>query len=291
MTDLDFQLIGGSVRRAQLGESPVWNPETGDIWWVDIDGSALLRWQAGTELVHRWSTPEVPGFVVLTDEGLPAVGMQTGIFLFDPDLVEFERIVPFENPGERFNDAAVDRRGRLWVSTMAMDVREGAARVFLVTEALELKPVVSGLTIPNGLAVDLERDRLYFSDSHPDIQMIWTLDLKDDLPKTGRPNAFATTRTLKGRPDGAALDEDGYYWIAGVDGAALYVFDPDGRLKRTIAVPFPAPTKLTFFGQARRSIAVTSKVMGENGGLLGVADLPETFTPGKSQPSWTTGQL
>ncbi len=273
-----------------MGESPVWNPETGDIWWVDIDGRAILRWQAETEQVHRWSTPEVPGFAVLADGGLPAVGMQTGIFLFDPGRAEFERIVPFASPGRRFNDAAVDRSGRLWVSTMAMDVRKEAAKIFLVTDGLELKPVVSGLTIPNGLAIDLQRGRLYFSDSHPGIQMIWTLRLKDGLPETGRPEAFATTRTLKGRPDGAALDEDGRYWIAGVDDAALYVFDPDGRMERTIAVPFPAPTKLTFFGQACRSIAVTSKIVGENGGLLGVADLPDTFAPGLSQPFWVMGR-
>lgn len=289
MASLNLELIRKEEGRALLGESPVWDPETGDIWWVDVTGKKLFRLDGGSRDVVRWNTPECPGFVVLTAPCRPAVGMQTGIYVFDPQRTNFDLLVSFEKAGHRFNDATVDQLGRLWTSTMALDAETGVAAVHMVSEDLVLEPLVQGLTIPNGLAVDLERGRLFYCDSHRDVQSIWFRDLKPGYAETGREMLFATTKALKGRPDGAALDVRGFYWIAGVDGAELYVFSPDGQLGRSTPLPFPAPTKLAFFGPGGRSIAITSKAIGEDGGYMALADMPEAFNSGITQPYWTAG--
>ncbi|MCB1461310.1 MAG: SMP-30/gluconolactonase/LRE family protein [Nitratireductor sp.] len=282
---LSVELLRQADSRAQLGESPVWDPATDDIWWVDIDSRKLLRTRLGSGSVDIWNTPEIPGFVVLTASERPAIGMQTGIFAFDPATSAFERIVGLDMQGHRFNDATVDAHGRLWTSTMALDARPGSAAIHRVAD--RLVRVVGGLAIPNGLAVDLVRGRLFYSDSHPDIQRIWIRPVQPVSAMAGEPTLFSTTHVLKGRPDGAALDERGHYWIAGVDGAGLYVFDRHGRLETEIQVPFPAPTKLCFTGTQARALAITSKGIGEDGGYLALADLPETFAPGTTQPYWT----
>lgn len=287
--NLAFRLVGGADDRAELGESPVWDPETGDLWWVDIDGRALFRYRADLGEVRRWPTPEIPGFVVLAGPEQPAIGMQTGIHAFDPETAGFECRVPFTGPGQRFNDAAVDCYGRLWAATMALDAERQRASIFRVTGRLALEPLVAGLTIPNGLAYDPQRDRLYYSDSHRDIQTIWRNSPAAGEADRAEAVIFATTTALRGRPDGAALGSDGSYWIAGVDGAELYVFDPDGTLRWTVPVPFPAPTKVAFFGAGGRSIAVTSKNQGENGGRLAISELPESLAPGLIQPFWKAG--
>jgi len=289
MVKLDFELIRVEDGRAALGESPVWDPATGDLWWVDVTGKALFCLDTDAGSIRHWKTPEYPGFVVLMGARKPAVGMETGIFLFDPATGAFDRLVPFDRDGHRFNDATVDQKGRLWTSTMALDAKPASADIVQVTGDRTLKPVVRHLTIPNGLAVDLDRGRMFYSDSHPATQSIWTMSVDARTAATGDAGLFATTKSLQGRPDGAALDASGNYWIAGVDGGELYVFDPEGRIFNTVPVPFPAPTKIAFQGADGRSVAVTSKQIGEDGGYVAIARLPEASVPGAVQPYWDMG--
>lgn len=289
MASLSFQIFSRQHEKAQLGESPCRDPESDDLWWVDISGRQLLKTDTASGETVAWSTPECPGFVVLTAPGSPAVGMETGIFAFLPDLGAFEKLVEFDQPGCRFNDATVDQRGRLWASTMALDAQVGRAEIHLVTEDFGLETFVRELSIPNGLAVDLDRKRIFYSDSHPDIQSIWVKPIVGGSPLKGEATLFASTKNLGGRPDGAALDQDGFYWIAGVDGSELYVFDLDGKLHDTIPVPFPAPTKICFSGHDNRLVVVTSKETGEWGGYLVQATLPQEMTAGLVQPYWNPG--
>lgn len=268
---------------AQLGESPFW--DHGDhVWWVDIGGRRLLRTRLSTGAGESWPTPEIPGFVVLTGPRQAAVGMESGIFSFSPEAGTFERIVGFAGEGQRFNDATVDGSGRLWASTMAVDGARGRGALHLVSPDMTLKPVMDGLTTPNGLAADLGRGRLFISDSHPDIRMIWTAGCDFGTGEIGQRVEFASTAKLAGRPDGAALSTKGdIYWIAGVDGAELYGFARDGRLEHVVPVPFPAPTKLAFFGGG---VAVTAKGEGGYGGQIAVATGVPSILSGPAVPFW-----
>lgn len=283
MVSLSFQVFSQRHEKAQLGESPCWDPETNDVWWVDVSGHQLLKTEIASGETIVWKTPECPGFVVLLASGSPAIGMETGIFTFHPDLGAFEKLIDFNQPGCRFNDATVDQQGRLWASTMALDAQAGRAAIHQISEDLRLDTLANGLSIPNGLAVDLDRGRIFYSDSHPDIQSIWV------KPMDGEATLFASTKKLNGRPDGAALDQDGFYWIAGVDGSEIYVFDLDGELHVTIPVQFPAPTKICFSGNDNRLVVVTSKEIGEWGGYLARAELPQGMAAGIAQPYWNPG--
>ena len=83
--------------------------------------------------------------------------------------------------------------------------------------------------------------------------------------------------------DGATVDAEGGYWLAGVSGGQLYRFAPDGRLDRSIDLPISRPTRPMFGGPALDRIYLTSiRVDGErqSGGLflvedVGVRGLPE----------------
>lgn len=288
MLEMTIQVFSTGHEPAQLGESCCWDPQRNALWWVDIGGKRLLKTDAATGVTQSWPTPELPGFVALTASDAAVVGMETGIFRFDPVAGTFDRILDLAQPASRFNDAIVDAQGRLWASTMPLDGAAGGGAIYRVTDSLELVPIVRGLTTPNGIAVDFARRRFIYSDSHPDLQRIWTLPLgADDLPVDPATD-FASTSALRGRPDGASLDDAGFYWIAGVDGSELYVFDLDGALHATVPVPFPAPTKVSFFGHDGRSVAVTSKDHGENGGYLAAGRLSQDVPAGAVQPYWVT---
>jgi sugar lactone lactonase YvrE len=61
-----------------------------------------------------------------------------------------------------------------------------------------------------------------------------------------------------GRPDGAAVDADGCYWICANDAGLVHRFTPDGRLDRSLAVPVKKPAMCAFGGAGLDTLFVTS---------------------------------
>jgi len=275
---------------AKLGESPAWSAREGCVWWVDIDGGLLCRTDIASGATSNWSTPERPGFVVLTEPDGLAVGMESGIFTFDPARSAFARIVAVDQPGHRFNDATVDWTGRLWAGSMALDATQPTGVLYAIGADRKPRPMIRGLRTANGLAADAKRSRLYLSDTNPAVQQIWTLALDGDQGLLGERSPFIDFTRLEGRPDGAALDEEGNYWIAGVGGAMVYRFTPDGRLLDIHPTPCQFPTKPAFIGPRLDRIALTSKG-GDTAADGAMAFSSPISPPGQAVPAWRIGGI
>lgn len=278
-----------SSAQALLGESPVWSARDGCVWWVDITGRKLLRSDADSGRTRVWRTPEEVGFVVRAHEGRIVVGMESGLFLFDALSGAFTLIYRLEGDRIRFNDAATDGAGRLWAATCDIDNKAPLGRLLRIDADLSVHPVATGLLTPNGLAVDSGRGQLYLSDSHPSVQTLWSAPLDLAGGALGERRRIAHFGELKGRPDGGAIDAQGTYWIAGVGGAALHAFSPEGRHLAEIATPMAAPTKFVFGGADLGTVFLTSKAGGEDDpggylfratpGLQGRRETPFAYAP------------
>ena len=256
-TLIEWTILPGTT--AELGESPVWDEQRQCVWWVDIDGRKLLRTSYPAMATEEWPMPERPGFVVLTDANLPAVGMETGIFLFDPSEKILDRITQLDEPGMRFNDATVDDFGRLWAGTMDMELKAGRGVLSAIGANCRPEIALEGLQIPNGLAFDGGRKRLYLSDSGNDIRTVWTFQVEPESHQLHNREVFAVFGDEDGKPDGAAIDESGNYWSAAILGGALRVFSPDGERIMACPMPFADPTKPAFAGGSLDRIFVTSR--------------------------------
>ncbi|MDF2371870.1 MAG: SMP-30/gluconolactonase/LRE family protein [Rhizobiaceae bacterium] len=285
-----YAFSSAKVPTALLGESPAVDQQAGQVWWVDTSGRRLFRTDLDGGESKFWTMPEEPGFVVLDQAGQPIIGMETGLFAFDPNKATLATLLNQTRLGHRFNDATVDDRGTLWVSTMPLDLAKGAAALWRVAADLALKPVIQDLCIPNGMTVDTGRSRLFYSDSHWDIQTIWTAPINPDTGDAGEPVFFADMKNKAGRPDGAALDAAGRYWIAAVDGAALYVYAPEGQFLFEVPLPVQSPTKPAFFGPRLEKLAVTSKSDGAKGGRLTFVSFAQDIVQGLQQPRWKRPQ-
>lgn len=273
---LDFAPLSPAL--ATLGESPVWSAAERCVWWVDVPSGTLFRTRInGGETDHmtdHWALPEQLGFVVLMADGGLALGMESGLFRFDPASEDLERIVENREPGTRFNDAATDGAGRLWAATVDLDNRRPVGTLYRISPDLSVTEIVSGLTTPNGVAVDDQRGRLYLSDSHPDVQTVWVAGLDLASGAVGDRAVLAHMHDFSGRPDGAAVDADGTYWIAGVGGGAIHGFDAAGRHCAVLATPCADPTKPAFGGAGLDRMVLTSKAGSHGGGSLMAADAP-----------------
>ena len=96
--------------------------------------------------------------------------------------------------------------------------------------------MVQDLIVANGLAFSPDDRILYHSNSHVSVRTIWAwdFDLADGVIRNRR--VFVDTTGMPGRPDGAAVDADGCYWMAAVDGWAIVRFTPAGKIDRQIAL-------------------------------------------------------
>ena len=94
----------------------------------------------------------------------------------------------------------------------------------------ELRPVITDLMIPNGIAFDQNESTLYVTDTLPGelgigIAFVYAYDLNQDgLPMNRR--IFSVSSV--GIPDGIKIDKAGRVWIAEGDG--INVRDPAGKL-------------------------------------------------------------
>lgn len=253
--------------RCEIGESPLWSGPEQAWYWVDIVARAVWRYTPGSDVLRRWQTPEMVACIARTTDGSLIAGMESGIFRLTLGLDEFAeatRLTPVEHASShmRFNDGRCDRQGRFWSGTMLMDMAQArpVGRLYRYEGSdAKLAPLVDDLIVQNGLAWSPDGRTMYLSDSHPTRRMIWAYDFDPDEGVPSGRRVFADMRAhAPGRPDGAAMDVDGCYWICANDGGAVLRFTPLGKLDRAIPVPMTKPAMCTFGGVNHDVLLVTS---------------------------------
>lgn len=253
-----FTIVGAT--RAQVGESPWWDRERNCLWWVDTFAPAVL--QTSSAATHVYPTAELAGGVALGDDGRLAVAMESGLFVLDPAGFGLTFLsAPAGLPvTHRFNDLTVDPRGRLIVGTMKksqLGPPEPTGELYSYDQG-RWTQLRDGLTTVNGLAFSPAGDRIYWSDSFPAINQIWHAAYDARTGNVGETELFIDMRKHRGRPDGAAVDEQGGYWIAAIGGGCLHRFLPDGTRDLTLELPIEHPTKPAFTGVGLKTLHVTS---------------------------------
>lgn len=253
--------------RNATGESPVWSTTEQALYWVDIPAKRLHRWSPADGKEHSWQASQMLACIAQTGNGSWIAAMENGLFSITPhaDGSLDSRLlasVTHALPGMRFNDGRCDRQGRFWAGTMVMNMAAGAPvgamYRYSADQAEPLKAQLQGFIVPNGLAFSPDGNTLYLSDSHPDVQKIWAFDYDTDTGTPHNRRLFVDMSKHPGRPDGAAVDAEGCYWICGNDAGLIHRFTPQGKLDRSLAVPVKKPTMCAFGGADLDTLFVTS---------------------------------
>lgn len=253
--------------RNAVGESPVWSPAGQALYWVDIPARKLHRWTLATQTLSTWQAPEMLACIAPTASGHWIAGAESGVFELSPQpegQLGFKRLATVSHaaPGMRFNDGRCDRQGRFLAGTMLMTMAssqgEGCIYSHQNNGAGQLVKLLDGFKTPNGMAFSPDGRTLYLSDSHPTVQLIWAFDYDTDTGTPSNRRVFVNMNPLPGRPDGAAVDADGCYWICGNDAGLVHRFTPEGKLDRSLAVPVKKPAMCAFGGPNLDTLFVTS---------------------------------
>lgn len=243
----------------------MWSVAEQALYWVDIEGKKIHRFDWADKSQQTWTTPERVGCIALVDDRRVIAAMESGVFelsLLDAPNTGLKLLAPITHPqaNMRFNDGRCDRSGRFWVSTMCMDMSLAAqvGAIYCLDEAGLSVARVEGLITPNGMAFSPDDKTLYLSDSHPSVQKIWAFDF--DLHKATLSNErdFVDMLPLPGRPDGAAVDAQGNYWICANDAGRVHCFNPQGQHVSSLEVPVSKPSMCAFGGPDLNILFVTS---------------------------------
>jgi len=281
--------------RNAVGESPVWVPEENALYWVDIPAGGLQRWSAQSGHVHAWKAPQMLACIARHPDGGWVAGMESGFFRLHAHAdgsLDSEPLAQVDHarPDMRLNDGRCDRQGRFWAGSMVLDMGANAAEGTLYRYAAgqqgPLQRQLNGLIVPNGLAFSPDGRTMYLSDSHPLVQQVWAFDYDIDSGTPSNRRLYIDMNQHAGRPDGAAVDAEGCYWICGNDAGLVHRFTPDGRLDRSLALPVKKPSMCAFGGSRLDTLFVTSIRPGDDqdehslaGGVFaldpGVKGLPE----------------
>lgn len=208
-----------------LGERPVWDERTGQLWWVDIDAGTVHRLDSDGTLSSRKYADTV-GCLGLREHGGLILGTSGGLMLVDADGdVERTIAVPGVGDGQFFNDGVPDPSGRFLAGTSTADVTPGAATLWRLEPDMSLHAVLTGISESNGLGWSSDGRTMYYADSGTT-----DLTVHDYDPATGvaGPGRVLIHLDDGGVPDGFALDAEGDIWLAVWGGRSVRHYNPHG---------------------------------------------------------------
>jgi L-arabinonolactonase len=255
-----------------LGEGPVWCPRDRVLWWVDILGRQILRFNPDSLVLHRWSTERRPCCLAVREAGGLIVAFDKGFGLFDPrtGAVNWFADNEKDTPRTRINDGKCDRRGRFFVGTLDDELKEHLGALYRLDPDGESAQLDRGFGISNGPAWSPDDKRFYFGDSMD--KAIYVYDFDAEAGSVANKRVFATIDDGPGIPDGATVDAEGYLWNAHWDAWRIVRYAPNGRVDREIKMPVRRPTSCMFGGPHLETLYVTSAIWDPADPLL--ADEP-----------------
>jgi sugar lactone lactonase YvrE len=245
---------------AILGEGPVWDADAGILWWVDIEGKEIHRFDPLTRADTTIPTPSHVGAAALRASGGLVAALADGIWTVDPETGAIERWIELgEPPHVRSNESKCDPAGRLLVGTMAYDYGP-LGSLYSIEADGSLRRLLGELEIANGMAWSADGGTFYYIDSPTRRVDAFDYDLASGSIARQRPWLEFDDPVAK--PDGMAIDAEGGLWIAFWDAAEVRRYGPDRSLDVVVRVPAMQVTSAVFGGADLRDLYITSATTG-----------------------------
>jgi sugar lactone lactonase YvrE len=171
---------------------------------------------------------------------------------------------PYDPARERFNDGKCDPQGHFWVGTL-YEPRDPPLAALYSWDGEALSRRAEGITVSNGLAWSPDGRTMYWSDTKA--HTIWAFDFDGADGSLSRRRVFRAfdrrepgqpLATYGGRPDGAAVDVQGCYWVAMYEGQRLLRLAPTGETLAEVLLPVRCPTMPCFGGADLCTLFITT---------------------------------
>jgi sugar lactone lactonase YvrE len=244
----------------KLGETPIWSPEENALYWVDWGGGPTSRFEPDTGKFTTFPVDmPVTALARRASGGLIAIAFQ-GIYGWAPKTNEYQQLYGPAEPGRPeicYNDAAVDRQGRLLVGTVNMqDPFTPDGSLFRLDPDGLFHKLDTGYATANGIGFSPDGRKLYVTDQRH--RQIIALDYDTVDGTVSNRRLFACLPEGEGMPDGLIVDADGFIWSGHWDGWRLTRYDPDGKVERQVRFPVQHVISFVFGGPDLDELFVTT---------------------------------
>jgi len=262
--------------RAITGESPTWSEREQRLYWIDIDEPALHRFDPIAGKDQRWAMPCQIGAFALCRSGDILAALRLGLARISLLDGAFTALAgpPYNPLTHRFNEGKCDARGRFWVGAKyeplpgatverradASGALTGAAPIQMLGFGETLRPAQARAAIANGIAWSLDNRVMFLADTPT--QQVMAFDFDIESGALSSPRVYAQFHGSEGKPDGAAIDKDGFYWCALYGGGRVVRIAPNGEIEREIRLPVSQPTMCAFGDADYRSLYITTASQG-----------------------------
>ncbi|HEY4144341.1 SMP-30/gluconolactonase/LRE family protein [Pinirhizobacter sp.] len=240
-----YALVGESVRM-----------DGDDVLWLDPPQRRLLRWSPSDGslceialAVPIWSLGRRPdgSWVAAGEEGFHVIDVSTGALSAGPPA-------PLA-PGCRLNDMTIDAQGGLWAGSMHRGLLSGRGALYYAPDAhASVTRVADGLGVANGMA---------FRDGGTTLLVVDTLSRtllaypREGVSVLAEPFVITDFLAIPGKPDGMAIDAEGWVWVAMWGGGCIVRLAPNGAVEQMITLPAPHVGSLAFDGDGKAYVGTS----------------------------------
>jgi sugar lactone lactonase YvrE len=247
---------------AALAEGPVWLEASNELVWVDIERGEVHWLDPATGADRSLNVGTRPGAVLPDRAGGLVLAVPGGLSRLAAGAQVPTPLVQVEDiPRMRMNDAAVDRRGRIWVGSLHEEELPDLGFLYRVDPDLHVEQVLDRVTVSNGIDWSLDDSQMYFIDSPTRRVDVLDYDIETGTATNRRPfHVFADD--VPGMPDGMCVDAEGGLWVAMWGGSRVVGIGLDGRVHTHVDVASSQVTSVAFGGPDLRTLLITSATIG-----------------------------
>ncbi len=246
-----------------LGEGPVWDYKKMTLFWVDIEGYKLHRYDPSLEKYESWTFNEMIGAAVPMENRNMLLAMEKGLATYDCRAEHLIKLGVLENSDSRirFNDGKVGPDGAFWIGTMDKDCTPKAGNFFRVTPSLQPSEQIANTSVSNGMAWTSDNKTFYYIDSPSFKIRAFEFDLNNS--SISNPKVVIEVPKEFGSPDGMCIDEEDMLWVAHWGGNCVRRWNPKtGKVLEKIEVAAPHVTSCCFGGKDLKTLYITTARSG-----------------------------
>ena len=216
--------------RAALGECVRWDERERLVYWVDIPGKELHRYDPATGRDESMELDQEMGCFALAERGGFIAGMRSGYARVTAFGGEVQRLTsPDYHPAQvRFNDGRCDAAGRFWAGTLWQPRDHAGGRIYCLEADGRFSARANPVVISNGITFSPDHKTFTLADTPNHV--LWAFDYDIDSGSVRNRRLLKQFDPAHGRPDGACVDAEGNIYIAIMAGARVEKLSPSGEL-------------------------------------------------------------